>query len=115
MRKIAFMILAAAAAPLAAATFQVSSLAESGPGSLQQVVLDANTLPGADEITFQPGLTGRIILTSGEIAIKDDLDVSGPGADVLTVDADHRMTRIFDIYDGTPRVIDVTISGLRLT
>lgn len=115
VRKIFVAVLAAAAGPVAAATFQVSNLADSGPGSLRQAVLDANALTGADEITFQPGLTGTIILTSGEIAIKDDLEVSGPGAGVLTVSADHRPTRIFGVYDGTARVLDVTVSGLLLT
>jgi hypothetical protein len=58
-------------------------------------------------ITFQPGLTGTVHLTSGEIAITDALDVQGPGARVLAVDS---TARIFNITGG-----DVTISGITLT
>jgi hypothetical protein len=100
-----------------AATFTVSNLADSGPGSLRQAVLDANAAPGADEIAFTPGLTGTITLTfaSGEIRITDSLVVDGPGATVLTVDA-VRQSRIFHVENSevaTP--IDVTLSGLTLT
>lgn len=97
-----------------AATFQVSILADSGPGSLRQAVLDANALAGADEVTFLAGLTGTIVLTSGEIPITDDLAVSGPGAGVLTVSGNNS-SRIFQIDDGTATAIGVTVSGLTLT
>src|SRR6476620_11725486 len=70
-----------------AATFTVANLADSGPNSLRQAVLDANAAPEADAIAFAPGLTGTIMLTSGEIRITDPLIVNGPGAAVLTVDA----------------------------
>lgn len=115
MRQAAFaLILAVMAGPAMAATFQVSVLADSGPGSLRQAVLDANAMAGADEVTFLPGLTGTIVLTSGEIPITDDLTVSGPGAGVLTVSGNNS-SRIFQIDDGTARVTDVTVSGLTLT
>src|SRR6202011_732248 len=51
-------LLAAAAATLVGAgqanagTFAVTSLADSGPGSLRQAILDANASPGADVIQF---------------------------------------------------------------
>ncbi len=35
-----------------AATFTVTSTADSGPGSLRQAILDANANPGADEVEF---------------------------------------------------------------
>ena len=98
-----------------AATFTVTNLADSGPGSLRQAVLGANAAPGADEIDFTPGLTGTITLTSGEIPITDPLAVNGPGAGALTVSGnDH--SRIFHVENfalATP--IDVTLSGLTLT
>ena len=98
-----------------AATFTVSNLADSGPNSLRQAVLDANAAPGADEIAFAPGLTGTITLTSGEIRITDPLAVDGPGAAVLTVSG-NRNSRIFHIENSAVAVpIDVTLSGLTLT
>jgi hypothetical protein len=98
-----------------AATFTVSNLADSGPNSLRQAVLDANAAPGADEIAFAPGLTGTIMLTSGEIPITDPLAIGGPGAAVLTVDAGYH-SRIFHVENTAVAVpIDVTLSGLTLT
>jgi hypothetical protein len=40
------------------ATFPVLNTADSGAGSLRQAILDANTAPGADTITFAIG-SGR--------------------------------------------------------
>ncbi len=98
-----------------AATFTAANLSDSGPNSLRQAVLDANAAPGADAVSFAPGLTGTIMLTSGEIRITDSLVVNGPGAAVLTVDAgDH--SRIFHVENTAAAVpIDATLSGLTLT
>ena len=41
---------------LSAATFTVTSTANSGPGTLRQAILDANASPGTDTINFNlPG------------------------------------------------------------
>src|SRR5215213_1560085 len=98
----------------AAATFNVTSLADSGPGSLREAVLAANTASGSDQIFFAPGLSGTITLTSGEIAITDHLVITGPGADVLTVSGNDQ-SRIFHIDDGTAGILNVTLFGLTLT
>ena len=103
----------AATVPAEAATFQVSNLDDAGPGSLRQAVLDANTAAGADTITFQAGLTGTILLISGQLAIEDSVDVQGPGASVLTVSGNDS-SRVFYVYD-SDATLDVTISGLTLT
>jgi hypothetical protein len=93
----------------------VTSLADSGPGSLRQAVLDANVSAGADAVAFAPGLTGTITLTSGEILITDSLAVPGPGAGVLTVSGNDQ-SRIFHVENFAVAVpIDVTLSGLTLT
>jgi hypothetical protein len=98
-----------------ATPFMVTSLADSGPGSLRQAVLDANGAAGADEVAFAPGLTGTVTLTSGEILITDSLLVHGPGAGVLTVSGNNK-SRIFHVEkSGVAAPIDVTLSGLTLT
>jgi hypothetical protein len=61
------------------AVFSVSNLAESGPGSIRQAIIDANNNPGQDTIQITPGLTGSVILTSGPMTIIDAVDISGTG------------------------------------
>jgi VCBS repeat-containing protein/predicted outer membrane repeat protein len=99
------------AAPTAqAATFTVENLNDSGPGSLRQAIDDANGTPGADEITFAAGVTGTIVLTSGQLPVTDSVVITGPGPDVVTISGNDA-SRVFYLYNGNA-VIDVTISGL---
>jgi hypothetical protein len=111
---LALGLAAGPAGPAGAVPFSVTNLADSGPGSLRQAILDANAMAGADVVTFQAGLTGTITLTSGEIRITDDLDVVGPGANILAISG-NKSSRIFLVDDHTVRVLDVTISGLTMT
>ena len=92
-----------------AATFAVSTLNDSGPGSLRQAVLDANTTPGLDRIVFGPTVLGTIALTSGQLDVTDALQIEGPGVDALAIDADGN-SRIFE----TALEIPVAISDLTL-
>ncbi|HEX7769026.1 MAG TPA: choice-of-anchor Q domain-containing protein [Dokdonella sp.] len=72
------------ASPAAAATFTVTSLADSGPGSLRAAVESANATPGGDTIRFQAALAGTISLAA-EILVSDALVVEGPGPEALTL------------------------------
>lgn len=77
-----------------AATFTVTTLADSGPGSLRSAVAAANATPGTDIIRFQAGLAGTVQL-AGAITVSDDLDVQGPGPALLTLSgspASHILT-----------------------
>jgi hypothetical protein len=94
------------------ATFTVTNLNNSGPGSLRQALADADA-PGADTIVFQPGLSGTITL-AGQLNVNDSVTITGPGAGVLTISGNNN-SRIFEIDNGTNASIDVTISGLTLT
>ena len=58
-------------------TFTVRNLADSGPGSLRQAVLDANDRPGADLIRFAPPVGCTLTLASGQLSITDDLILDG--------------------------------------
>lgn len=98
-----------AAAPAQAAGFQVTSLADSGVGSLRAAVAAANAAAGADTITF--GVSGTINLTGGELLLEDDVTVQGPGATALTVNAGGESR----IFHATPDAQAVVISGLTLT
>ncbi len=92
--------------PLSSEAIQrtVTSLADSGAGSLRNVIASAG---GGDEIVFAVPLPGTISLSS-EIPIDVSLTITGPGAEFLTLDGGGA-TRIFNIGG----VTNVTISGLR--
>ena len=60
-----------------AGTFTVTNLNDNGAGSLRQAITDANSNPGLDTINFQASLAGTILLSSGELFIVDDLQITG--------------------------------------
>jgi len=102
-----------------AATYTVTSLNDSGAGTLREAVGLANGDGAADTIDF--AVTGTITLTSGQIIINTPMTIQGPGAGLLTIDGNAN-SRIFLIYEAvadvcaTPGVdFPVTISGLTLT
>ena len=64
-------------------------------------------------IAFQPGLTGTITLTSGQLSITDSVDVQGPGAAVITVSGNNA-SRVFYLYN-SDSTLDVRIAGLTVT
>ena len=96
------------------AIFDVSTLADSGPGSLRDAIAQANATAGADTITFQSAVTGTIALTTGQIAITDSVTIDGPGAAALAVSGSD-LSRVFYLYNPAVAPIDVTISGLTIT
>ncbi len=84
----------------------VTNLADAGPGSLRQALLDT---PAGGTVDFQAGLSGTISLTGGELAIAKDLTITGPGAEALTVSGNHA-SRVFNIA----AVANVALSGLTI-
>lgn len=101
---------------IAPATFLVTSLADSGAGSLRDAVDQANSRNGKDTIVFDKSAftEGALVtLTTGEIAITDDLTIKGLGADFVTVSG-NESSRIFRIDDGTAKMLKVSLSGLTL-
>src|SRR5262249_45645916 len=65
------------------AVFPVTTLADSGAGSLRQAILDANATPGDDTIPVQ--VNGAISLAGALPDLNSNLDLQGPGADLPTV------------------------------
>jgi hypothetical protein len=70
---------------MATVAYTVTNLNDSGAGSLRAMITAANQNPDYDTINFQAGLTGSINLTSGELLIASTLKLTGPGANLLTV------------------------------
>src|SRR5436853_3724241 len=91
--------------PAEAATFNVTTLNDAGPGSLRQAVLDANAAAGPDVITFQAGLTGTITLATGQLVVADSVVVQGPGQAVVTVNGNNA-SRVFYVYAEAAAPID---------
>ncbi|HEX5035541.1 MAG TPA: choice-of-anchor Q domain-containing protein [bacterium] len=68
---------------------------------------------GADEIVFASGLTGTISLASALPSVKESLTVTGPGADVLTIDGGQHDSIFF--LNSTTNDQTFTFTGLTLT
>jgi hypothetical protein len=68
-------------APARAAGFMVTTLADSGDGSLREAIELANANVGADTITFT--VSGTITLASTLPAINDELTIDGMGQSVI--------------------------------
>jgi predicted outer membrane repeat protein len=81
----------------AVSTFQVNSLedpTEAGHTTLHDAMVLADANPDASVITFASGLSGSLDLTANLPNINWSLDIEGPGADKVTVDA-HNARGIF--------------------
>lgn len=82
------------------ATFSVTNNSDSGAGSLRQAILDANAAAGADTINFTGTMADTtpdtITLTTGQLVIGDDLTITGPGANLLTISGNNA-SRVFVI------------------
>ena len=100
--------LIATAGPAGAATFNVTSTADAGAGSLRAAIASANAAAGADTITFQAGL-GDIVLTTGQIDVLEDLTITDPEGDVSISTNDAG--RVFYLQAAGA----VTLSGLDLS
>ncbi|MEO1527261.1 MAG: FG-GAP-like repeat-containing protein [Planctomycetota bacterium] len=85
------------------------------PGNLtlREAVRLANEIDGADTISFAEDLAGQtIVLTQGELAIRDSVTIIGLGADQLTISGDNQFRVFADLGSGS-RVIaisDLTIA-----
>jgi hypothetical protein len=98
------------------ATFNVTTLADSGEGSLREAILDANAAPGADVIRFI--VPGTLVLESALPSITDDLTLDGDLDDdaVADVTIDANAGRVLVVAAGTDSdPNEVTIDGLVLT
>ena len=85
--------------------------------TLREAVDAANLLSGAeiifDETVFSNPQT--ITLEQGEILITSEMTITGPGADLVTIDADN-LSRIFTLNDSNSQVgRRVNIFGITLT
>src|SRR5437762_2781254 len=83
---IAVLLLAATTMSAHAATITVTNTNDSGPGSLRQVLANANN---GDTISFT--VTGTIALTSGGLPVTKNVTISGLGANQLAVNGNQAL------------------------
>jgi len=110
---LAFAGLGAPAADAAVTTtFNVTSAADAGAGTLRQAILDANAMSGRDEITFGLADGATITLASALPPIYDDLIIAGPGPSHLFVSGNNQV-RVFTVLTGTVSIMGLTIQNGR--
>ena len=86
----------------------VSSLADSGNGTLRQAIASASD---GERITFAPLVTGTIALTSGELLITKQLSIIGPGATNLTISG-SKTNRVLHVGSaGTLNLYSITVAN----
>ncbi|MCP4543075.1 MAG: hypothetical protein GY832_38665, partial [Chloroflexi bacterium] len=78
-------------------TYTVTNTDAAGPGSLRQAILDTNGNAGHDTINF--GIRGAIVLTGALPAIGDNLTITGPGVEQLSISGANTY-RVFSITTG---------------
>lgn len=84
----------------------VTNTADSGPGSLRQLISEA----GAGEtLTFAPGLAGTIELTS-PIVITNSVNIIGPGPKLMFLSSPYGIV-LLDFTGGSNFLSGVTITG----
>src|SRR4051794_26027465 len=106
-----------------AATFTVSNLNDSGPGSLRQAILDANQNgAGSDDIVFASGLSGAINVGSTDgsgLYPGTAMNIQGPGAGQITLQGTGVDYVVYTGLDfggcGANPGDPITISGLTIT
>src|SRR5215471_20767406 len=103
---IATALLFAAAIPIHATTITVTNTNDNGPGSLRAALAAANDFDTIDAT----GVSGTILLTSGELQVTHNVTINGCGAANLAVNG-NATSRVFHIFAG----VTASISGLTVT
>jgi CSLREA domain-containing protein len=107
-----------------AATITVTMTADgsvAGECTLRDAIAAANTNTatagcvagdaGHDDVVFAPDVTGTIALTAGELEIVEEASITGPGAELLTIDA-QQASRIFSMTGDAS--LTTTLTGMTI-
>jgi len=91
---------------------RVTTLADSGPGSLRWAIENA---PTGSTITFAPRLRGTILLTGGDLEFVKNLTLRGPGADVLAISGGERGYIVHVTHDVSVSITDLAFRDSKIT
>ncbi|MGD1034249.1 MAG: right-handed parallel beta-helix repeat-containing protein [Candidatus Dormibacteria bacterium] len=99
----AFVVAAFVSTSALAATYTVTTAADSGPGSLRAAIASADLAGGSNTIAFASSANGTIILTTGELEVTGSpaqtLTITGNGASNTLIDGDA-LSRVFAVDVG---------------
>jgi hypothetical protein len=97
------------------ATLTVTSLGDSGAGTIRAAIQQANLDQTPDVVTFATGLTGTIKLESALPALATSMSLTGPGSSMITLARDSAAgTPAFQILS-VDKAATVSVSGLTIT
>lgn len=98
---------------LSGMTFLVTSVSDSGPGSLRAALADADAAGGLNTVKFHLShAKNTIALTSGSLTTDGNVDIIGPGENSLIISGNNA-SGVFTINNFNPTVDSPTIiSGL---
>lgn len=99
------------ASPASASSFEVTTTADAGAGSLRDAIALANANAGDDTITFQAGL-GDVIITSGPLLVTEGVTFDGPGSSELSIVRNGSFSLFTVNIANTATALDVTFDGL---
>lgn len=91
-------------------TYTVTSLFDSGAGTLRSAIADANANPGPDTITFHPSLSGVLALMS-TIYVNDSVTIVGPASRTIAIDGTAAGISLYFQY---PQATDLGLIDLEL-
>ena len=82
-------------------TYMVTSLADSGLGSLRAALQSANTTGDTDAIVFDGALAGTINLgvANGALLITSPVSIQGSGSSSVTIDANATLSDKFRVFE----------------
>ena len=101
------------------ATFNVTTTADGGAGSLRQAIIDANALGGANEIildadiyTLSLGPAGDDAAAFGDLDVTSEITIRGADATNTVIDA-NSLDRVFHLIGNTANLTlnDLTVTG----
>ena len=92
-----------------AATYTVTTTADSGTGSLRQAILNANAAGGSNAIVFS--VTGTVTLNSGLAITGNNLIIMGPGTNLVTISGNNAVQVLTVSAPATARLSGLTIAN----